>query len=304
MLKLLFSILALFLFCGDAYSEMPELHTLDNTDFTVHYEKPLKAIVPKVLTAYPLARTALKRKLGFDLEFKPAIYLIHTDHVFNRMAGGNSLVKAFAVSNKDQIYIDYSKMESTPFDLELTLTHELCHLMLHDYVKPHHLPRWLNEGISQWVSGGISDIINYDGKKLLKEAVLSGNYLRLDDMKVNFPGGEGRFKLSYEESKSIVEYIDGKYGTVKLLLILENLRNGDNIDEAVFNSLSVDVSRLENDWHNHLRRKYTWYSYFADNIIWILFSGAALLTVIGYIRLRIRMKTHFKDEEEEYDEYL
>ena len=296
------SILIILLLCESAYGEIPVLETWEGSDLTVKYETPLKDIVPKVLKAYPRARTALRKKLGFDMSFKPVIVLIHTDRVFNRMAGGNSLVNAFAVSNINHIYVDYSKMERTPFDLELTLTHELCHLLLHEYVKPYRLPRWLNEGVSQWVSGGISDIINYDGKKLLKEAVLSGNYIPLDDMSRDFPVGANLFKLSYEESKSLVEYIDGEYGVDKLLLILENLRKGDNIDEAVFNSLPVDLSMLEREWHMSLKRKYTWYSYFADNLIWILFSGAALLTVIGYIRLRIRMKTHFKDEEDE-EEY-
>ncbi len=302
MYKWFLSILTLFLLCNSAYGEMPVLETIEGADLTLKYESPLKDIVPKVLKAYPRARTVLRKKLGFDISFKPVIVLIHTDHVFNRMAGGNNLVNAFAVSNMNHIYIDYSKMERTPFDLQLTLTHELCHLLLHEYIKPYHLPRWLNEGVSQWVSGGISDIINYDGKKLLKEAVLSGNYIPLDDMSRDFPVGANLFKLSYEESKSLVEYIDGEYGADKLLLILENLRKGDNIDEAVFNSLPVDLSMLEREWHISLKRKYTWYSYFADNLIWILFSGAALLTVIGYIRLRIRMKTHFKDEEDE-EEY-
>ena len=295
-------ILLLPLLCENAYGEIPVLETWEGSDLTVKYEKPLKDIVPKVLKAYPRARTALGKKLGFDISFKPVIVLIHTDHVFNRMAGGNSLVNAFAVSNINHIYIDYSKMERTPFDLELTLTHELCHLLLHEYIKPYRLPRWLNEGVSQWVSGGISDIINYDGKKLLKEAVLSGNYLPLDELVLNFPREANWFKLSYEESKSLVEYIDDEYGADQLLLILEYLRKGDNINKAVLNSLSVDLNRLEDEWHTSLRIKYTWYSYFADNLLWILFSGAALLTVIGYIRLRIRMKTHFKDEEDD-EEY-
>ena len=116
-------ILALFLLYESAYGEMPLLETFESGDFTVKYEAPLKGIVPKVLKAYPRSRTALRKKLAFDISFKPVIVLIHTDHVFNRMAGGNSLVNAFAVSKMNHIYIDYSKMERTPFDLELTLTH-------------------------------------------------------------------------------------------------------------------------------------------------------------------------------------
>ena len=301
MFKRFFSILIFFLLSNSAEGEALRLEVFESADVTVKYEKPLKNIVPKVIKVYPLARATLKKKLRLDLAIKPVIVLVHTDSEFNRMTGGNRLVTAFAVPN-NMIVIDFSKMERNPFDLELTLTHELCHLLLHEYVHPYHLPRWLNEGVSQWVSGGISDIINFDGKKLLKQVVLSGNYLPLEDISREFPGGTNRFILAYEESKSFVEYIDEKYGTDNLLLILEKLHQGDNIDKAVFDSLFIAINELEYEWHKYLKRKYTWYLYVADNLLWILFFVASVLTVIGYLKLRVRMKTHFKDEEDD-DEY-
>lgn len=281
---------------------MPELETFESSGVTIRYEKALKNAAPGVAEAYDRAKAALEKKVRLDLALKPDIILIHTDSVFSRMVGGNKLVTAFAVPRDNYIYIDYSKMLKTPFDLELTLTHELCHLLLHNYVQSDNLPKWLDEGVSQWASGGIADIINFDGKKLLKEAVISGKYLSLYDLERNFPAEQNKLILAYEESKSLVEYIDEEYGPDKILLILKSLHEGDDISRAISNSLPVSLSALENEWHKHLKKRYTWFYFFSDNLLWLLFVFAAALTVIGYLRLRIRMRTHFKDEEEDDEE--
>lgn len=287
-----------------AFGATLHLKTYENTDIVISYEDPLEAVIPNVLSVYPRARTLLRKKLGLDADLRPIIVLIHTDELFYQMVGGNRLVKAFAVPRNNHIYINYSHMERTPFDLELTITHEVCHLLLHNYVEPYHLPRWLDEGISQWVSGGMSDIISYDGKKLLKEAVLSENLISLQDMNLGFSGRADLFKLSYEESRSIVEYIDAEYGTESLMHILDRLRRGFSIDAAISDSLSISLSTLELKWSRRLTKKYTWYAYAADHIIWILFTVAALLTLIGYLRLRIRMKSHFEDTgDDEFTEF-
>ncbi len=298
MFKCFLQVLFFLLLCHNAYGEMLKFETFENADVTIRYERALKSAAADVADAYPRARNTLERKMQLDLALKPVIILMHTDSGFNRMTGGNKLITAFAVPGENYIYIDYSKMLKTPFDLELTLTHELCHLLLHNYIQSGNLPKWLDEGVSQWVSGGIADIINFDGKKLLKESSLSGRYLPLDELDLNFPAEQNSLILAYEESKSLVEYIDGEYGSDKLLLILKRLHEGDDINEAVLKSLSLSMGALEQEWHKHLKRKYTWYYYFADNLLWILFFTAAILTLIGYLRLRIRMKTFFKDEEE------
>lgn len=290
------------LFCQNVCSETLTLETFENSDVTIRYEGALKNAAPDAADAYRRAKTVLERKMHLALDLKPVIILIHTDSVFNGMVGGNKLITAFAVTRDNYIYIDYSKMLKTPFDIELTLTHELCHLLLHNYVQSDNLPKWVDEGVSQWVSGGMADIFNADGEKLLKEAAISGKYLSLNDLALYFPDEPNSFILSYEESKSIVEYIEEEYGSDKIPLILKKLHEGDDINKAISNTLPVSLSALENDWHKHLKKRYAWYYFFSDNFVWILFVFAAALTIIGYLRLRIRMKTHFKDEEEEEDE--
>jgi hypothetical protein len=82
------------------------------------------------------------------------------------------------------------------------------------------------------------------------------------------------------------------------LKILYELHRGSDIEKAIFTVLSKDMYELENAWHRHLKRKYTWLRYISDNIYWILFFIGAIVTVIGFLHLRRRMKTYPEDDED------
>jgi hypothetical protein len=284
-----------------AFSESLEFETYEGEGVTVKYEQLLEPAVKKLARIYPQVKSDLEKKLRLEVAFQPTIFLIGNAPAFRRLSGGNELITAFATSRNNTIVIDYSKMEKTPFDLELTVKHELCHLLLRNVIHKKHLPRWLNEGISQWVSEGVSDIINPDGSKIFKQAVLSNRFLALRDISQSFPQRNNLFILSYEESKSFIDYVEGRYGEDKVLAILYELQRGNDIENTFSSVLSVDLVRLEKDWHRHLRRRYTWIRYVSDNIYWLLFFAGAIITVIGFLHLRMRM-WKYRDEEEEDEE--
>jgi len=283
-------------------AESLNLKVYRDDEVTIQYEAPLEKVIKRIDEMYPSIKSDLEEKLNLKVTFIPTILLIHSSSKFKKMVGGNDLITAYAVPGRNLIVVNYSKMETTPFNLELTLKHELSHLLLRHHIQGE-FPKWLNEGVSQWVSDGIADIINFNGNRLLKQAAISNNFLALKDLNIYFPSSPNLFTLSYEESRSIVEYIDNKFGSDRLLLILEKLHEGNSIEEAVLTSLSVDISQLENDWHMHLRRKYTWFSYFTDNIYWIIFFAGAIITVIGFFQLRKRIK-NYPDEDDDYTDEI
>lgn len=299
--RLFFSLLLLCIFSSAVRGESLNLKVFRTSEVIIHYELPLKKAAEKIAGIYPLIKSDLEKKLNRRVAFIPSIILIHSSSTFKKMVKGNDRITAFAVPGKNIIVIDFSKMERTPFDIRLTLKHELSHLLLHQDIKYELLPKWFDEGVSQWVSEGIADIINVNGNKLLKQAVLSGNYLALKDISVFFPRSPDLFILSYEQSRSIIEYIDSKYGEDKLLDLLNKLSEGIEIKKAVFDVLHVDMAGLETDWHKRLRTRYSWFIYLADNIYWMIFFACAILTVIGFFRLRKRIKT-YADEDEEYED--
>jgi hypothetical protein len=164
------------------------------------------------------------------------------------------------------------------------------------------LPRWFNEGVSQWVSGGITEVIIGENKDFLKQATLSGRFIPISELTKGFPLDNSSLVLAYQESKSIVDYIVKEHGPDGILRIIKHLQEGRTIDSAVIKSLSISMGRLEKQWHNHLKRKYTWYTYLSNNIYQLLFTMAGLVLLYGFIRVILKKRAYKDAEDDDEDE--
>ena len=216
---------------------------------------------------------------------------------------GSSYIVAFAMPHKNLMVIDYSKMRTHPFSIEVTLKHELCHLLLNHYINREKLPKWLNEGIAQWVSGGIGELIMSENRSLLDGAILSGKYINIRALQKRFPRDRKSLILAYEESKSLVEYIISKHGNDGILMILKHLKDGDEPDVAILKSLSISIDELEKGWYTYHKKRISWFTYLTNNLYGILFFLSALILIYGFIR-RLMQKRAYERYEEENDPYL
>ena len=278
-----------------------ERKTMKNDEVIVQFEESLRPVAAEVLRIFPAIKQDLEQKLKSEMTFVPTIQLIRERKRFQKIANNSSVVTV-AIAMANLIIIDNSKMKTHPFSLGVTLKHELCHLFLHEYVGQNKLPRWLNEGISQWVSDGITEILMGDDRDLLKKAILSGRHIPINRLMVQFPADEHLLRLSYEESKSIVEYIIKEFGIDGVISILNNIKAGDPVESAIEKGLSISTRELEERWHSYLKKRITWFTYFSSHIYEIIFSFAALILTYGFIRFMIRKRAYKDDEDEETDD--
>lgn len=276
-------------------------HGIENNDVVVLFDAPLEPAAKEVMAICPAIRTELERLLGWQCRFRPVIVLIKDEDIFQKMAG-HDLFVAFAVSEKKYIVIDFSKMGRDPFTLEITLKHELCHLLLHYHIQKTDLPRWLDEGVAQWVCGGVSELLTAKKESLLDEALLTGNYIPFRSLTYRFPMEKKGLILAYNQSKSMVTYITETFGEPSLLKILACLKAGDDADTAVQKSLLISFQELEARWYESVKKRTSWLVYAAIHLYDILFFLAALTAVVGFIRLTIRKKT-YKDEDDDDDDF-
>jgi hypothetical protein len=218
---------------------------------------------------------------------------------FQRIAR-NKLFVALASPEKNLIIIDNSRVNILPFSLHVTLKHELCHLLLHHHINDDNLAKWLDEGICQWVSDGLGEIFIEKNWSGLDAAILTGREFQLDRLTKKFPQEDALLMLAYEQSKSVVAYIDRHYSKSALLNILGHLKNGVTIDAAIQKSLDLSIDQLQEEWRNHLEGTPRWLVYLANNIYAILFFLAALLVVLGFIRQLMRKRAWQNEQEEEH----
>jgi hypothetical protein len=277
-----------------------QLYTLEGQGITVHFERPLLPAAREIARLFPLERDELAKLLQWQVRFRPEVILIKDNRTF-RLFAPSEMVVAFADPGRQAIVIDYSRMGVRPFELDVTFKHELCHLLLHAYI-PAGLPRWFDEGVSQWVTGGLAEILTDDRRPVLGEAALAGRLFRFDDLSGHFPEDRYSLILAYEQSRGFVEYIAGAYGTPKLLQLLNALKDGSTMNDAIQHVLGLTIDELERRWTSHLGRRVTWLIYISNNLYEILFVFASLITILGAARIivgRFRGRTSRDEEDEE-----
>lgn len=278
-----------------------ELQVFTSPDVTVYYDGSLDGAAHEIDALFQEVVRELEAAIGWPLLESPAVILTGDRGTFIRMVGSDH-VAAVAIPRKQLILIDYTRMTLRPFTLRNTLKHELCHLLLHQHIESARLPRWLDEGVAQWTSDGMSEILMKRNPFLVPRAVRTGAIIPLRHLETAFPVSQQGLLLSYEASKSIVEFILSDYGREGLLGILEGLRRGDDIDGAVLTSLRISLDELERRWHDHLRGRASWIAFAGYYLYELLFVGAALLLVVAFMRHRKRKRDFGRLDEDGEDQ--
>ena len=274
--------------------------TINTAQIVVVYEAPLESAAAEVVRIYPKIKLNLEEMLGWNLDARPQVVLVNNTQSFRNLTHNNLFV-AFAVPEKQLIVIDYSRMNIHPFTLSVTLKHELCHLLLHHYISRHSLPKWLDEGVCQWVSDGIGEIFVNKGWSGLDSAVMAGRIIPLVQLTDYFPRDGAALILAYEQSKSLINYVDRRYGDQAIMQILDFLKNGAAVETALMDSLGLSPRQLEKEWLSHLERTPRWLVFLANHLYAIIFFLAAVLTMLGFMRHRRRRQRIYEKWEEEDD---
>jgi hypothetical protein len=289
-----FFLLLIFLFLILLNPVPAEDKVLQTNEVIVIFEADQAGAAEEVAKVYPSVKTELSKNLGWEVDFMPAVLLDKGGKTIRKNTGREIFV-AYAVPNRNIIVLDISRVYAKPFSLESTLKHELCHLLIHRNIG--NPPMWIDEGVCQWASGGIAEFVMEDGKRALHNAAVSGRLMTIKEL-VRFPPGD--VILAYEESKSIVEYIESEFGKPGILKVLEYMKEGHSIDYSLQKGLSVSTAELDEKWQSHLKKKHGWFSYLSRNLYEIMFFIAALATVYGFIRM-LKKKKELRNEPEDED---
>lgn len=286
-------IILIFTISGTPYAQRAQLET---KEIIIIFNDILSNVAENTAQIYPSIKVDLEETLGWKIDFKPGIVLIEDNNLFQSIAG-SKLVVAYALPDKDIMVIDYSRMTTDPFTIESTIKHELCHLLLHEMIGSENLPRWLDEGVAQWVSGGLADIV-MEKRSILDEAFRQNRMIKLKYLSEGFPHDGNQLMLAYAESKSFIEYIAREKGIKGILDLLNRLKDGDDIDSAIIKTFSVSFDELEEGWHDYLDKSNIWMRILINNLYEILFFLAALSLVFGFFRAW-RKKRQYEEEDRE-----
>lgn len=249
---------------------------------------------------FPELGRELRRSLGWEYDRTPTIVLFEDRGRFEEWAG-TPFFSAFAVPDRELIVLDHGRL-SDPAALRATFKHELCHLLLGRHIDRDRLPRWLDEGVAQWSSDGLSELLVSRDRVSLPAAAASGRLFALSTLADGFPNTRSGLALAYAQSRSVVDYLVREYGRQGLLELLNALKAGEAPKAAVQTALGISLGQLEADWKKSLEDPPAWLLFLARYLYEFIFVGAAMVTVYGFIRLRLRQKRYAEGLDEEDEE--
>lgn len=127
-----------------------------------------------------------------------------------------------------------------------TEAHELTHVLVGDYTFSclGSTPTWLNEGLAVYGEGGPSS----DETSFFNQNVKSDTLLSFNILSGGFAEDSNTADLSYSQSYYMVDYLIQTYGKEKMLALLQGIKAGDAIDDALQSTYGFDLAGFQDEW--------------------------------------------------------
>lgn len=275
----------------------------------VHHPPGLEGLADRIRGVYPELLGEAETKLGVDYRQRLEVRVTRDHDAFN--AAVTSLgaaprpkhVAAVAFSYRDVIVLKTASWRAaTGREFETIFQHEIVHCVLGQLQRDKNfvLPRWLDEGLAQWVTD--EPYILDPG--VLDRAARRDALLSFEELTKVFPEHEGASALAYAQSLSLVRFIsrqkaldEHRRGNIRGLLRF--LANGSSIEESLYFVTGLEPHELERAWKGDLRERV---SVNLRDLPNILVSGAMViavfLAILSYMSRRRRRLDAFDAEEE------
>ncbi len=277
------------------HSHATEFSVLKSNDVEILFPPSLARVAEETSRIIPKLKTELQGIFKWSFDLKPTVILMKDRKRFLEMTH-SPLVVGFAVPKNQLVVIDYSRIRN-PVNFENILKHELCHLLLHRAIDPIPIPRWFDEGIAQWASNGVMDIVQKQRDALLPKAAFSDQLIPLGSLDKGFPRNENALRLAYEESKSVIDYIISTHGITGLLEILDRMNAGAPLREAVSGAFDTPLYEIEKKWRASLKQNIAWFAHLSYYLYEILFAFGGLIVVYGFIKVMRKKRAYMEEDD-------
>ncbi len=163
-----------------------EFDIINRDDVAIKYEKGLSGVSNEIAGIIPFLKDEVQKRVGLQFNFPFSIVIYEHRETFRSVAG-NDMIAAFAIPGQDLIVLDYSQFRYDSLTLKMIIMHEMCHLLLHKNIAGNNLPRWFDEGLSQWISGGINELVYPRPADALKKAIINGTLIPFSTISETLP---------------------------------------------------------------------------------------------------------------------
>ncbi|MFA4842595.1 MAG: peptidase MA family metallohydrolase [Candidatus Omnitrophota bacterium] len=260
MKKTFFALLIIFLFLGFAQAQKPgEWKMRKSTHFIVYYNFApydfIEQLIGKSEDYYATIADALGfRRFDFWLwEDRAKIYIYDDSKSYLISTGQPQWSIGHAVPAEKVIKSFVGQMSF----FETVLPHEMGHIIFREFVGFNNaaVPLWLDEGIASYQE----PLRRAVSLKIVEDAAALNKLIGISELhKINPSAFKDmqEVNLFYAESLSIVDYLIKKFGSLKLALFCQGLRDQKDINKALGLAYSFEgIGELDSAWQKDIRNE-------------------------------------------------
>lgn len=192
---------------------------------------------------------------GFWQKGKVHIYIHSTAQDYQKITSKNAQTSGCSFGEVRSIH-SYFGVE---YLLEAVIPHELCHIILYDFMEQKKIPKWIDEGLATLVETRYCNVYNPQYQELLNK-IRAGKYFpleALDNTDITKGKGIENIHLWYVQTLSIITYLLEHYGQDKFFRnFLINLKDGKDLDCSLSAAYSPDITcigELEQRWLEYVK---------------------------------------------------
>lgn len=288
------------LLCSFAGAQEPGRRVIAGKGVQVHYwpehEENALFVRAEAEHALPVLADTLKLKISRPVR----VDLVRSHREMVQIAGTKVPTWTLGLSLH---HADHVILKPLPGkQLQRLVMHELTHVALDMKMQESRgeAPRWVHEGLAQWMEGEMPPV----QKDILGKAALEGRLLTLDELEGAFRGKRETVDLAYAQSQVLVQYLveHGPPGAVgNFVQALEE--TGDEM-RALRRAAGMPLDVLQERWLKEIRTKHIARGV-PLTVELIVFGAMGLLFIAGVVvRLRMAREIRERMQSEERFEQL
>ena len=193
---------------------------------------------------------------------KPRIFIFRDNDSYYKRSMSKARFCAFY--NGDLIISPWAlkEAEKGELSLEIYLTHELSHSLLHQHsgiLRAFQYPKWLLEGLAVYSATQMGTSW-YPSKEKTYEYIREGNFMPPEYFKTKKENEinldvQYRIAFMYSEFACIIDYLIDKFGKDKFLSYIKELTTNSNHDQVFQNIYGVEFGKFIKDFRESILRQ-------------------------------------------------
>ncbi|MFO0652812.1 MAG: peptidase MA family metallohydrolase [Polyangiales bacterium] len=254
---------------------------------TISYPRALEPVVAQSLRRAEGDARAIAAQLGMHEIPQLTVRLVADPDMMRRLAPVEAPPPDYAVgvaypAVRLALVSSMAPRTWSASNMAQVLRHELSHLLLAEATHHATLPRWLSEGVAVHQA----DEHSFERFEALASASWTGRLLPLRRLDEGFSEGADQVNAAYAESTDFVGYLLRIDGPTRFAILVDHLREGMPLEEAIEQTYGASMPRVEDEWRRDLDGRVAFAPLWAGT--GLLSIGGAVLVVAALIRRKLK----------------